>query len=296
MKKNNIPFFSIIIPTYNRKKFLKICISSILNQDFKNYEMIIIDDGSSDGTKEEVEKIKSKKIRYFYQKNSERSVARNYGKLVSRGKYIIFCDSDDYFLNNHLSTSYNLIKKHKLQIFCLGYYTMFENSTYKKISYSGLINKKLLLGNHLSMSSVVISKKIANKYYFEEDPLLIQSEDYLFWLECSKNHSIMSFNKVTSVLRMHSKRSIYNQSASRTKKRLLLFLEIVKKREIVNNNFNILKSSIFLFISLNYALNKKIKLSFFYLICSIKTNFSFLFWKKYLAILKKIIISLNVWN
>ena len=83
-------FFSIIIPTYNRAKFITNAINSVINQSYKNWELIIIDDGSTDNTAEVVRKIAKNdtRIKYHYQKNAERSAARNNGISKALGDWI----------------------------------------------------------------------------------------------------------------------------------------------------------------------------------------------------------------
>lgn len=96
--------FSIIIPTYNRAHRLKQAIESIVNQNFAHWELIIIDDGSTDNTKDlclEYAKV-DHRINYHYQENSERCISRNNGIKKANGEWICFLDSDDYHLSNHL--------------------------------------------------------------------------------------------------------------------------------------------------------------------------------------------------
>ena len=89
--------FSIIIPTYNRYSLLKACLQSIYNQKFHDYELIIVDDGSTDNTRKLCSKFKSKinRLKYYFIDNSGAPFARNYGLSLSSGKYVIFHDSDD---------------------------------------------------------------------------------------------------------------------------------------------------------------------------------------------------------
>lgn len=92
---------SVIIPTYNREKYISEAIDSVLNQTYKDYEIIVVDDGSTDKTKEVLTKYNDK-IRYFYQENQGVSVARNKGIKESKGDYIAFLDADDMWLPQHL--------------------------------------------------------------------------------------------------------------------------------------------------------------------------------------------------
>ncbi|URZ87627.1 glycosyltransferase family 2 protein [Floricoccus penangensis] len=96
---------SVIIPVYNGERYIERCLNSLINQNYKNFEIIIIDDGSLDSTQEIINQAysKDKRIKYFYQKNQGVSVARNKGIEVSKGKYITFLDVDDYFNNERFN-------------------------------------------------------------------------------------------------------------------------------------------------------------------------------------------------
>ena len=99
------PLISVIVPVYNREKQIWFCLQSIQLQKFKNFEVIIIDDGSTDSTASICQDFckKDKRFNYIYQSNSGVSVARNRGILVAKGEWITFVDSDDALLNTHLS-------------------------------------------------------------------------------------------------------------------------------------------------------------------------------------------------
>ena len=98
-----MPKVSVIIPTYNRAEFVTKAIQSVLGQSFKDYEIIVIDDGSTDATREALAPYMDR-IHYIHQKNSGVSSARNAGILQSRGEWISFLDSDDEWMENNLST------------------------------------------------------------------------------------------------------------------------------------------------------------------------------------------------
>ena len=97
--------YSIIIPVYNTSKYLKKCLDSIINQTYKDYEVIIINDGSTDNSLDIIKEYssKNKSIKYKSIKNSGLSVARNTGVSLARGEYILFLDSDDYIDKNLLN-------------------------------------------------------------------------------------------------------------------------------------------------------------------------------------------------
>ncbi len=86
---------SIVMPTFNRASTISRAINSIINQDYSNFELLIVDDGSTDNTKEIVDSFDDKRIKYIFQKNSGACKARNTGINKSSGEYIAFLDSDD---------------------------------------------------------------------------------------------------------------------------------------------------------------------------------------------------------
>lgn len=103
------PFFSIIVPTYNRANTLRLPIDSIISQTYTNWELIIVDDGSTDNTKEIIDGYNDQRIRYVWQENQERSVARNHGIRLAKGEWLCFQDSDDEYLPAHLQVLYDAI-------------------------------------------------------------------------------------------------------------------------------------------------------------------------------------------
>ncbi|MCF7569499.1 glycosyltransferase family 2 protein [Sabulilitoribacter arenilitoris] len=98
-----IPYFSVVIPLYNKENFIKNTISSVLNQTFSDLEIIIVDDGSTDKSFEIVSKFQNPYITLFKQKNQGVSVARNFGIEQAKSKFIALIDADDYWHKNHLS-------------------------------------------------------------------------------------------------------------------------------------------------------------------------------------------------
>lgn len=102
---------SVIVPVYNDEEYIQTSISSIMNQEFsETYEIIVVDDGSTDNSLDIAQELLSKAAipyKLVHQRNSGVSVARNHGIEVSRGDYLVFVDSDDYILTNHLSELYN---------------------------------------------------------------------------------------------------------------------------------------------------------------------------------------------
>lgn len=105
------PFFSIVIPAYNREDYLNRCLDSILAQKYRNWEAVVVDDGSTDNTRNIVQDYNDDRIRYFYKDNGGASSARNVAIDKSNGKYIAFLDSDDEYKPDHLQSIYNFLEE-----------------------------------------------------------------------------------------------------------------------------------------------------------------------------------------
>lgn len=135
-----LPKVSVIVPVYKVEKYLERCVDSLLNQDFRDYEIILIDDGSPDDCPlicddyAETEE----KIKVIHKKNGGLSDARNYGVNYAKGEYVIFVDSDDYVENNHISSLWNLIEKNKADIGCSPPIIEYENIDASICKPSGL--------------------------------------------------------------------------------------------------------------------------------------------------------------
>jgi glycosyltransferase involved in cell wall biosynthesis len=106
------PFFSIVIPLFNRRHLIDRAVNSVISQNYTDWELIIVDDHSTDGSWEHIQTYSHPRIRIFKnERNSERCVTRNRGVAEAIGRYIGFLDSDDHHLPDHLSHLHQLIEK-----------------------------------------------------------------------------------------------------------------------------------------------------------------------------------------
>lgn len=187
-------FFSIIIPVYNRESIIKATIESIISQSYNNWELIIIDDGSTDDTKSSVLEysINDKRIKYIYQNNAERSVARNNGIKHALGNWICFLDSDDAFKKNHLESIYKRIKvnqdrKKNISFYVTGQETI-NTITGEKTILNNKVPKKdkpfFFANGSIVPGRVCISKKVLKKHKFDESIVIVEDADLLFRLSC----------------------------------------------------------------------------------------------------------------
>lgn len=137
---------SIIIPAYNVDKYIEKCIDSVLRQTYKNFEVIVVDDGSTDNTAFIVDNFENmdKRIKVIHKENCGLSAARNTGLKVATGKYIMFLDSDDWIEEKCCSIALNSLVSSNADIVIFDYYKEFENISipYHAYEQSQLIYKK----------------------------------------------------------------------------------------------------------------------------------------------------------
>ena len=206
------PFFSIIIPTYNRAFILPDTIKSIINQTFTDWEVLIIDDGSKDNTKEIIEDISKKqnKVKYHYQVNSERSVARNYGASLAIGQYLLFLDSDDFFKEDHLQNIYKeiILRKKPVALFFTDILYFSEKGVEKPEIPRMEIGKgfEYVLLNPITPSRVCIHKEIFKTFKF--DPEIGIVEDLVLWVCISTKFPVFQVNSYSLFYRMHDGNSV----------------------------------------------------------------------------------------
>lgn len=107
-----MPFFSIVIPLYNKQHFIAITLESVLSQTFEDFEIIIVNDGSTDASENKVKQFNDPRIQYYLRENKGVSAARNFGITLSKGSYIAFLDSDDFWYPDFLQTMHRNIGRY----------------------------------------------------------------------------------------------------------------------------------------------------------------------------------------
>jgi glycosyltransferase involved in cell wall biosynthesis len=206
--------FSIILPTYNRAHLLNKAISSVTNQTYSNWELVIIDDGSTDNTKEVILAIieQGKRVKYYYQNNAERSAARNNGISKATGNYICFLDSDDAFLSNHLQVLADSISEKKLPeaMFITGVIRN-ENGVEKNVEYESAESHEnavcyfLMAQESVIPSRVAIHKNVLSNLKF--DTGLKDVEDTDLWIQIGLKYAIYNIPVATVIYFLHDDNS-----------------------------------------------------------------------------------------
>lgn len=183
---------SVIIPTYNRAGFLKRAVSSVLAQSFREIELIIVDDGSTDETRQVLQSFNEKRLTCYYQQNKGVSSARNLGISKASGKYTAFLDSDDYWLPTKLECQLGFMREGGFSISQTEeiWVRMGKrvNPMDKHQKPCGWIFEKSLELCLVSPSCVLMETDLIQRFYFNES--FIACEDYDLWLRISLEHPV----------------------------------------------------------------------------------------------------------
>ena len=163
MNENEITF-SVIVNCYNSEKFIAECVNSVLNQSYQNFEVIIVDNLSTDNTRKEILALSDQRIRYHKAKSFlQLGEARNFGLDLTKGNYIAFLDSDDYWHKDKLSETIKCFRKDIGVVYSnvkyFGDHINF-NLYDKRTPYQGNVYYSLLNDYSLCLSSIVFLKKI----------------------------------------------------------------------------------------------------------------------------------------
>jgi glycosyltransferase involved in cell wall biosynthesis len=291
--------FSVIIPTYNRAEFITRTIDSVLNQTYKSFEIIIVDDGSTDNTENILQPLikRHSNIFYFKKKNEERGAARNFGTVRAKGDYVTFLDSDDIFYPGHLQEAIRLIrKKNSPEVFHLAYEIVrTDGSIVKKYNNrSGSLNVRLIrFGNILSCMGVFIRREIAVENLFVEDRDLSGSEDYELWMRLAARYEFAYSNTITSAIIHHASRSVLELSQKNAlTKRVEKVLWHVMNDEIFQKKYSKYNSRIravnYCYMSLHLGLARYRQAAMHYLFLSVKEDIMVVFSRNFFAALKYI--------
>ena len=229
---------SVIIPTYNRENVISNSVKSVLNQNYKYIEILVIDDGSTGNTQNELKKIKDKRIKLIkLNKNRGGNYARNVGIKLAKGKFISFQDSDDIYHFDKLKKQMKNLYKFKSDFdFCKVGVHINENKTlfYPNKKSVNLIKKvnlyDLLLseGNFISTQSILVKKNFIDKYLFDIN--FPRWQDYDLILRIIPNVKVSFTNEV--------------------------LVDLYKQNNSISIDPSKLKDSIILFLNKNYGHNK----------------------------------------
>lgn len=218
--------FSIIIPLYNKEYFIRQTVLSVLNQTYKFFELLIIDDGSTDKSIDIIKQLKDSRIHIFFKENGGVSQTRNYGILKSSGNYICFLDADDLWEPTYLETLHEIIKSNTdVGFFCCAYKAFktepknvveefnlkIENK--EKCFRANFFRLSLKRRRIIALTSAVCIKKdliLSTNSYFMEDINL--GEDADLWVRIALKTPIIFINLPLMLYRFHAPKGLTSTS------------------------------------------------------------------------------------
>jgi glycosyltransferase involved in cell wall biosynthesis len=215
------PTVSIIIPTYNRGQFIGAAVQSVLNQTFQDFEVFVVDDGSTDQTSEIVHAFSSEKVQYVFQPNRGRSNARNHALGLAQGRYIAFLDSDDLYLPDKLAYQVAYMDSHlEIGMIYTSAYCIDENGMRMQNEYkatvSGWVYKDIAF---FVPVTITLPTVMARREVFEAvggfDEAMERFEDTDMWRRISKQYQINALREQTCLLRTHTENILAAQNPQR---------------------------------------------------------------------------------
>ena len=212
------PLISVIMPVYNGERFIRETIDSVLNQTYRNFEFIIVNDGSVDSTQQIINSYDDTRINSVnLTRNQGVSNARNTGTDLSRGEFIAFCDADDLYDPSRLQTQLDFLTGNPIVDVCGSYFIIFEDGQEILVQHplaDNEIKEYFFTGNCIGQPSVMGKSGVFRKYKY--NPELQASEDYDLWTRMATGGVV--FANVPQPL---VKYRLHPEQASKTKGKLL---------------------------------------------------------------------------
>lgn len=202
MSSSYQPLVSVVIATYNMGAFLPQAIDSVLGQTYRNLEVIVIDDGSSDNTRDSVQPyVGLENFRYVHQENRGQPRAKNAGVRLCRGELIAFCDADDIWMHDKLEHQVPCFRDNpNLAVVSSEIGEIDEHGAYLGLRtlerYSGRILEKMLIKNCISFGTSIVRKDVMHEVgMFDEN--LPMGIDWDLWLRIAVKYEFLHLNRVT---------------------------------------------------------------------------------------------------
>ena len=209
------PFFSIVVPTYNRAGLIGFTLDSIIGQEETDFEVLVVDDGSQDATAEAVRPyLADSRVQYLPKANGERGVARNYGLAQARGRYVLFLDSDDLLHPNHLRTLRTAIEAAATSPDFIATKYDFDREGQRRPSdmdplAAGALGFETFLTGNVLACNVCVRRENPHLCRFEEDRRYAAVEDWMFMLENTQHGAVVQLvDALTLTMNDHDQRSM----------------------------------------------------------------------------------------
>ena len=212
------PFFSVVIPTYNRAALIPATLESVFSQTYPHYEVIVVDDCSTDNTDEVMQSyVTAGKVHYFKnERNSERAHSRNVGLEAARGDFATLLDSDDFMYPSNLADAAEFALANPA-IKC--FHNLYEfvdadRKVLRQFPLAPLKNqlREIAMGNFMACVGDFMHREIYKNYKFDTFLPLSGSEDWDFWLRVLADHKVGRIEKVNNGVLQHGGRSVNHQN------------------------------------------------------------------------------------
>jgi len=200
------PLVSVVLPCFNQGQYLPDAISSILSQTYRNFEIVLIDDGSTDQTREVASRYD--KVRYVYQKNSGLPAARNVGTRESAGLFLVYLDADDVLTPNALEIGVNDLLAHPECAFVSGDHRLVGPDLRPLFKFRARPVQRdhylaLLRGNYIGMHATVMYRREVVQQAGGFDESLAACEDYNLYLRIARNYPVRCHGNIVADYRQH---------------------------------------------------------------------------------------------
>lgn len=229
---------SVVIPTYNRESVITRAINSVLNQTYKDIELIIVDDCSRDNTRAVVEGISDYRLKYVcLPQNSGACAARNKGIKMAEGEYIAFQDSDDQWLPTKLQEQIELMQEKDIDISFCAFSKVNADGSIEKMPQgkeSGFLTQKELVYDSLASTQTIVGKaSVIKQVMFDES--LPRMQDYDFIIRASELYKIYFLNK--ELVRVYEQSDSITASKKQYKKRLEITEKLLNKYPLLTKKY-----------------------------------------------------------
>jgi len=230
----HLPVFSIVIPTYNRGALIEKTLQSIWQQTYPHYEVIVVDNCSTDNTAEVLAPyVDAQRIRLIrHDQNLERAQSRNTGMAAAQGDFLTLLDSDDLMYPTNLADAADYIAAHP-DSKCFHNLSQMIDADGKLVyqpPFPALKDqiKAIAWGNFMGCTGDFIHREIYTQYRFATDPLIIGGEDWEFWLRVLARYEVGRIEKINSAVVHHETRSVNSQNIVRLEQGLQRMVENIQ--------------------------------------------------------------------
>ena len=234
---------TVLMPVYNAEKYLADAIGSILNQSFENFELLIINDGSTDGSEKIILSYSDQRIRYVKnEKNIKLIATLNKGIEISKGKYIARMDADDVSSPNRLQVQFDFMESNPSVALCGSWFELIGDRTgiAKYVASHNEIMMKMLCQCHFCHPTIIMRKSMIETFETKFDPTFIHAEDYDFFSRIGEKYKLGNIQTALLKYRIHeqsvsaSNRDVQINNSTVIKKRTFKNIGVVVDEEDID--------------------------------------------------------------